>query len=65
MFEAMSQVYNKVAIPLIEKTNDYKKLSDTYLYVFILFNNILFLFLFFFINLINFFNNLMNYLHVY
>lgn len=47
MFEAMSQVYNKVAIPLIEKTNDYKKLSDTYLYVFILFNNILFLFLFF------------------
>ncbi|XP_025407791.1 dedicator of cytokinesis protein 7 isoform X2 [Sipha flava] len=31
MFEVMSQVYNKVAIPLIEKTNDYKKLSDTYL----------------------------------
>jgi len=30
MFEVMSQVY-KVAIPLIEKTNDYKKLSDTYL----------------------------------
>lgn len=31
MFEVMSQVYNKVALPLIEKTNDYKKLSDTYL----------------------------------
>lgn len=31
MFEVMSQVYNKVAIHLIEKTNDYKKLSDTYL----------------------------------
>lgn len=35
MFEVMSQVYNKVAIPLIEKTNDYKKLSDTYLYVYL------------------------------
>jgi len=34
MFEVMSQVYNKVAIPLIEKTNDYKKLSDTYLSVY-------------------------------
>lgn len=31
MFEVMIQVYNKIAIPLIEKTNDYKKLSDMYL----------------------------------
>lgn len=31
MFEVMSQLYNKVIIQLIEKTNDYKKLSDTYL----------------------------------